>query len=116
MDKGEVGELGALRLALGSFDPVREEIYADAELARMRGGEGVQIVSVAAADLQREGAAFGQRQAREELPAQGGEALIADVDVEIEWHERGTGRAVTHAKPEAKVNARDFEGRRPCLS
>jgi hypothetical protein len=106
LHEGEVGELGAPGLALGTLDAVGEQVDADAILLGMLGGERGEIMAMAATDLQGQGPALRQRQAREKLVAQGGEALVADVGVEVERHGNANARKRgTHANTAAKVNA-----------
>ncbi len=80
----EVGEFGAAGLALGALDAVADQVDAHAKLLRMRGRVGVQVVAVAAAELQGERRVDGK--ARKKRFAQDGETLVADGIVKFERH------------------------------
>lgn len=53
LEKNEVGELGAVAFALGTFDAVAQQIEAEAEFVPMRGGVISQEMAVSGTDFER---------------------------------------------------------------
>jgi hypothetical protein len=61
LEENEIGELGAIAFALGTFDAVAEQIEADAKFLGMRGGVISQKMSVTSSNLERDARVRGEQ-------------------------------------------------------